>query len=1009
MAMTKKTPVSATWAAVTAAFVTIVMIFISTDPIGNNFDQDRYYTLDFIFPAVIVLLAVIILQHWISTRALISAFMIFEIVVLFFYGGIALAFATWNGDNVIYIAAYMEVYYGYILDALIAGILPLLYLASLQRVSALKQIHATGDFMLAILRDVAWAVGLALAILLLAEHVALGIAFLVLGAAMGVSAVIDVVGMPRTPEIPSSNGPEAPYIAATAMQSSSKVKNVFLAGIVTFFAIGAGFLWPDNFIKPLSHPIFYPVNPRLILDWNVTALIVLEVGVLLGLTMFKGALQRLDKIHDGEKLFGVATIATLALTWGLMLLGQPILPISVTVALIPWSIVFLWAWLASIAARRRRESPGLFGTLFIGLGLGMWTGLVLSSDPGIDGILYLITGVLGLLFILIILIIAVINPRFVNGRDDPPRKRDPVSRESSMERAMIAGFKKHHAAFAIVALVLLAVPPAFLVNTAATSSSNFQLLANVNNDCIFFLADSTTRIDQNYAPNFGASTYSNPNNTIAINMAKNEYQDVQIVIHPLYVKHYSLYDVSFTGFNLTTSPGISIRKTNFQVFRDEYVEALSNIVPDMLVNFSMFAVADGSNAPIWLQFYVPANAMAGNYNGTVTFKIDNKTPDPTDFVNYTLVNFQIKLHVFNFGLPAIPTLKSLLGYSGANFNATMRLFQQYRMMYWTNVPQPTCTIDATGHVATLDTTVFEAYVNRYHGYGMHTFVFYWTWPYSVIPALENGFVVNGINYTSSNYTAYSTSPTYNLTLASYIHAFEAYLKGKVYYDNGLGKAVSWFDELYCYGYDEVDSAPASTIASTIKTYNWLKHTLNMTLPILQTMGGNDALAQAIDIPCFHNSGHEPAFIQEFRSHYPEVWLYSTRGPRFPNPSIATSGFQLQVRALAWECFIYNYSHYLIWDTATQSNGGQGYGYQGWNGGSLLYNVPGGYAPSARMVAFRDGFQDHDYFTLLQHAPQSSQRDALLARVYGLMSGFQPTMDYKAFDQLRSDIGMFLSA
>lgn len=65
-------------------------------------------------------------------------------------------------------------------------------------------------------------------------------------------------------------------------------------------------------------------------------------------------------------------------------------------------------------------------------------------------------------------------------------------------------------------------------------------------------------------------------------------------------------------------------------------------------------------------------------------------------------------------------------------------------------------------------------------------------------------------------------------------------------------------------------------------------------------------------------------------------------------------------------------------TATPGNARQGHAYQGWSGGSLLHDAPGGgYFESTRLELVREGFEDHEYFTLLGRQPQSAARDALL--------------------------------
>lgn len=194
----------------------------------------------------------------------------------------------------------------------------------------------------------------------------------------------------------------------------------------------------------------------------------------------------------------------------------------------------------------------------------------------------------------------------------------------------------------------------------------------------------------------------------------------------------------------------------------------------------------------------------------------------------------------------------------------------------------------------------------------------------------------------------------------------------------------------------------------------------MTLPIMQTMGDSAELEAIVDIICYHTGGQEPEFLHEWQASGKEAWIYTTRGPRFPSPSIQTGAFNLQCRALGWQTFLFNYTHYLIWDVQTPYNEGDGYGYQGWNGGTLLYRGPeDGRYLSTRLENLRDGFEDHDYFVLLNASiealkiidptnPHVGEGMVLQHRITALMNDYIPTMDYRAFQQLRIDIGFLLS-
>nr|MDO8119141.1 hypothetical protein [Candidatus Sigynarchaeota archaeon] len=273
------------------------------------------------------------------------------------------------------------------------------------------------------------------------------------------------------------------------------------------------------------------------------------------------------------------------------------------------------------------------------------------------------------------------------------------------------------------------------------------------------------------------------------------------------------------------------------------------------------------------------------------------------------------------------------------------------------------------------------------------------------------FTVNGIDYNS---TSYFNAAEVNDTLREYIQLFANYYKTVKNYTNDFGEIVSWFDDMYFNGHDEIDGAGGTYKASALVDYRYLAD-LQCPFALMQTVGGyeEDTFSVLESLPdsiiCWHTGGYEASHVTSWRASGREAWIYTTRGPRFPSPSLSTSGFATQVRALGWQCFIYNYSTYLIWDVLTPGNSRQGHAYQGWSGGTAFYKEWGTYARSTRVELIREGFEDYEYFYLLSRAPSSTQKSMLRQEIDALMEGFHPDMDYRHFKQVRMDIGTFLSA
>jgi hypothetical protein len=545
------------------------------------------------------------------------------------------------------------------------------------------------------------------------------------------------------------------------------------------------------------------------------------------------------------------------------------------------------------------------------------------------------------------------------------------------------------------------------------------VLANVDDNCLFYLANPSNRVDQHYFPGSVPGIQFNVNNQIPLKMARNEYESIQIVMRPINQLHFSLYSVIFTGFDQIGGLGfISATDAKFQPYILEYVEALSDVVADRLVPFHSLTVADGLNHPLWFTFYVPAATPAGNYEGNLNFVVDKKYD--SGWANIQTISFLVKLRVYDFKLPDVPTLDSNFGVGGvaegtALFNETMQMFQEHRMMRWTYATlPPIISVQANGTPSGLNYTAMDAYYAMYHAMKMTTFgvSFY---PPSVLPG--GNFTVGGLNYTASNY---SSCPEYNNTLAAYWAQLEAHLKSQTQVDE-MGRNTSWYDETYYQGRDELDAAPQAEIDLILAHYHWLRDTLNMTLPIMQTMGDSPEIREAVGIIVHHTSGHIPDYFAEWQAAGKPIWIYTTGGPGFPFPAINTASFGVQQRALGWQTFKYNYTHYLIWDIHTPYNTVDGFGYQGWNGGSLQYPAPGGgYYLSSRLELVRDGFEDHDYFELLRFTvgnltakdptdPQIQVGQSLLGRVAGLMDEYKPEMDYRVVGALREEIGTFLGA
>lgn len=185
-------------------------------------------------------------------------------------------------------------------------------------------------------------------------------------------------------------------------------------------------------------------------------------------------------------------------------------------------------------------------------------------------------------------------------------------------------------------------------------------------------APSLQRVAQNAPAGTGSSAQ--------IEAALGETESFQIVVSAPPGNGLSNVSVSVTDL---TGPG-TISKSNISLFREQYVSVNpgsvnwqgsnqplgAGVYPDPLIPFNdpstglpitgatieavPFAVSPSMNQPIWVDVFVPRNAVPGQYTGSYTV-----TSSQGSFTG------QISLTVWHFALPLKPSLQSSFAYSTA--------------------------------------------------------------------------------------------------------------------------------------------------------------------------------------------------------------------------------------------------------------------------------------------------------------------------------------------------------
>jgi hypothetical protein len=179
--------------------------------------------------------------------------------------------------------------------------------------------------------------------------------------------------------------------------------------------------------------------------------------------------------------------------------------------------------------------------------------------------------------------------------------------------------------------------------------------------------------------------------SIELYAAKGEYEPFQIVVRGAQ----DLNGVQVSVSELKGPNGAIIGKQNIRLYRQHFVTVRygesspsqkgSNraggpgLYADALIPFEAegrpvaaatpFAVRAGTNQPVWVDVWVPRNAVAGQYRGS--FKIVH---------GRDLLEGSLSLRVWNFELPLQPSLRSLFQYWTEKSLPALELLLQHKLM-----------------------------------------------------------------------------------------------------------------------------------------------------------------------------------------------------------------------------------------------------------------------------------------------------------------------------------------
>lgn len=493
-----------------------------------------------------------------------------------------------------------------------------------------------------------------------------------------------------------------------------------------------------------------------------------------------------------------------------------------------------------------------------------------------------------------------------------------------------------------------------------------------------WMVDSLTRVQPDEQPNPGSSEAQ-------LKAARNEFEAVQVILR----SHVALRAVSATVTDLIGARGNRIRKENISLFREHYIRVSlpspkspfsAGWWPDALIPFrnpdthlplaggrfpaGTFDLESGHNQPLWVEVYVPTDALAGIYNGVISITMKGRP----------VVSIPLTLEVWDFALPHVSSVRSHFGgfERAAEFHQVLaetpeyrRLINRYDDSLIGHRLMPAAPIFMAPSVAPDGTVEFQKINSVMEHYMEHVGINSW-WiqlgPRNPFPNTLGKDRERTIRYLRSLYT---------------------YMKGH-----------GWGDRTYIYPVDEPHTPEDYR---QIREFAALAHEAHRDIKLLLTDTPlperltSNRLFGAVNIWVVLFASFDEAAITKRLAAGEEVWSYTAlvQGHK-PVPHWQLDFPLLNYRIPLWINWRYGLTGLLYWTTTYWREKTDpwvdplSYRHQ-YNGEGILF-YPGtavgydGPVPSIRLKAIRDGMEDYEYLKLLADHGDKTFADAAARRI-----------------------------
>ena len=478
-----------------------------------------------------------------------------------------------------------------------------------------------------------------------------------------------------------------------------------------------------------------------------------------------------------------------------------------------------------------------------------------------------------------------------------------------------------------------------------------------------FVVDSLTRVRPKDAP--GSIVEA------TLKAARNEAEAFQVVVR---AAEAGLKNVMLEASDLK-GEGRVIDRKHLSLFREHYVEVRvaspkakepPGFFPDALIPFpdptakppakpprytaAPFAVAPGTNQPVWIEVRVPKDAAPGDYAGTVTVTADGEKP----------VAVPVALTVWDFVLPDAPSLRTNFGGLGKRL--------------------------LTGHAGFKPDTPPYRDLERRYAAAMTEHRLCAPIPPYVRPTVKPD---GSIDSTETHKLLQEWIETYRLT------GIPLTLPDKDPLGKGRERTVKFLQSTWAYlkqnGWEKLAYVPVGDDPGTKETYEEVRklaaliHEAAPGLKVLCTEqpAPQDAalgtLVGSVDIWVPQWTNFDEKSVAERQKAGEEIWSYTIFCPGKPgqDPPYWQLDFPLlNYRIPAWTSRRYGLTGLLYWTVVywpeTLPWVSQLSYKQQFNGEGILF-YPGGEAgidgpvASMRLKALRDGLEDYEYLVLAGEA------------------------------------------